>query len=252
MLKKQISSIKSKINSLPQGDFFCSKNGKYYKWYHTDGKHQTLIPKKNRKYAEQLVQRKVLRLQLEELKMEKTAIDTYIAQHNRIPKRAEELLQKSDEYRNLFAATFEPQKPDLAEWMNSAYEKSAKYPEQLIYKTISGNYVRSKSETLIDMFLSTNRIPFRYECALQLDSITLYPDFTIRHPKTGETMYWEHFGLMDDPNYSKNALTKLQLYISYGIIPTKQLITTYETREHPLDAELIAKIVATYFGEAKD
>lgn len=248
-MKKQISSIKSKINSLPKGDFFCSRNGKYYKWYHTDGKHQTLIPKKNRKYAEQLVQRKVLKLKLEELKMKKTAIDTYIAQHNRIPNKAEELLQKSDEYRKLFAASFEPQKEDLKEWMNATYEKNTKYPEQLIYKTISGNYVRSKSETLIDMFLSTNKIPFRYECALQLNSITLYPDFTIRHPKTGETMYWEHFGLMDDPNYSKNALTKLQLYISNGIIPTKQLITTYETKDHPLDSESVAQIIKTYFME---
>lgn len=249
MLKKQIASLKSKINSLPQGDFFCSRNGKYYKWYHTDGKHQTLIPKKNREYAEQLVQRKVLRLQLEELKREKSAIDMYIAQHNRIPKKSEELLQGSDEYRKLFAPAYSPQKEDLSEWMNAAYEKSTKYPEQLIYKTITGNYVRSKSETLIDMFLFTNRIPFRYECALQLDSITLYPDFTIRHPRTGETMYWEHFGLMDDPNYSKNALAKLQLYISNGIIPTKQLITTYETKDKPLDGELVAKMIKTYFME---
>lgn len=71
--------------------------------------------------------------------------------------------------------------------------------------------------------------------------------FTIRHPKTGEVFYWEHFGLMDNPTYSKNAYSKLQLYTNHGIIPSIQLITTYETKEHPLTAETIEKIVENYF-----
>jgi len=59
------------------------------------------------------------------------------------------------------------------------------------------------------MILYADNIPFRYECALQLDNITIYPDFTIRHPQTGETIYWEHFGRMDKDDYSKNAFSKL-------------------------------------------
>lgn len=80
-----------------------------------------------------------------------------------------------------------------------------------------------------------------------LDEVVLYPDFTIRHPKTGEIFYWEHFGLMDDSNYCKNVLSKLQIYISNGIIPTIQLITTYETKDHPLNMEQVEKIVKQYF-----
>lgn len=67
--------------------------------------------------------------------------------------------------------------------------------------------------------LLTNKIPFRYECELQLEETTLYPDFTLRHPLTGQVFYWEHFGMMDNPNYCRNATTKLQLYFSHGIIP---------------------------------
>ena len=81
----------------------------------------------------------------------------------------------------------------------------------------------------------------------QLDGIMIYPDFTIRHPKTGETFYWEHFSLMDNPTYSKNACSKLQHYISSGIIPSIQLITTYETKDNPLSAEKVEKIVEEYF-----
>ena len=52
---------------------------------------------------------------------------------------------------------------------------------------------------------------------------------------------------MDNPTYSKNVNLKLQQYASHGIIPTIQLITTYETKLHPLTAEKIERIVEEYF-----
>lgn len=138
-------------------------------------------------------------------------------------------------------------KKELDEWQQQIFLKNEKYPEQLIHNTYSGNMVRSKSEVLIDMVLHENRIPFRYECLLELGDVEVFPDFTIRHPKNGELFYWEHFGMMDNANYSKNAISKLQLYVSNGIIPSIQLITTYETKEKPLNTEMIQKIVDYYF-----
>lgn len=80
------------------------------------------------------------------------------------------------------------------------------HPEHLKHPCLSGHLVRSKSELLIDQALFTHQIPFRYECALKLNDLTLYPDFTIRHPETGQFFYWEHFGMMDSPTYSQNAI----------------------------------------------
>ena len=97
------------------------------------------------------------------------------------------------------------------------------------------------------MLLYTHKIPFRYECALQIGEIKLYPDFTIRHPKTGAVYYWEHFGLMDNSVYAQNAYTKLQLYTSHGIIPSIQLITTFETKENPINSDIVLKIIKHYF-----
>lgn len=152
------------------------------------------------------------------------------------------------EYKALLVPYFTPQSQEVSEWMNASYERNPKHPELLIHKSSSGNLVRSKSESLIDTFLFLNKIPFRYECALQLGEITLFPDFTIRHPKTGAIFYWEHFGLMDNPTYSQNVFSKLQLYASHGIIPSIQLITTYETKENPINADIIEKIITYYFG----
>lgn len=147
----------------------------------------------------------------------------------------------------MLGSYFQTSSQQIREWQNMPYEKNPKYPEHLIHKTVSGIYVRSKSESMIALQLYTEKIPFRYECALQLGETTLYPDFTILHPKTGEIFYWEHFGMMDEPHYYNKAFLKLQLYTSYGIVPSVNLITTYETKTHPLSSEIIEKIIEHYF-----
>ena len=80
------------------------------------------------------------------------------------------------------------------------------------YSSISGNTLRSKSETIIDMLLFQTRIPYRYECPIILGTHIIYPDFTIRHPITGKIFYWEHFGQMDNSEYYPKACDKLRLY----------------------------------------
>lgn len=166
--------------------------------------------------------------------------------HKSNPLLADILLDDS-EYQELLLPHFTPLSKELAHWQNASFPTNPKHPEQLSIKTISGHYVRSKSEALIDMALFSHQIPFRYECALTLGTHIFYPDFTIRHPKTGEVYYWEHFGLMDNPSYCRNVSLKLQQYSLNGIIPSIQLITTYETGTHPLNPEIIVKIIDHYF-----
>ena len=108
--------------------------------------------------------------------------------------------------------------------------------------------LRSKSEVIIDMLLYKYHIPFRYEAKLELcNGIELYPDFTARHPRKGMTLYWEHFGLMDDEIYRNLACNKIRLYCENDIIPSVNLITTYETKNHPLDVCHVESIIKEYF-----
>ena len=87
-----------------------------------------------------------------------------------------------------------------------------------------------------------------YECALPLGESVVYPDFTIRHPITGKTYYWEHFGMVDNPVYAKKAISKMELYMSHQIYPDIQLITTYETKEFPLVPETIEFNIKRFFS----
>ena len=150
-------------------------------------------------------------------------------------------------YGQLLEKHFVPINEELLRWQNAPYEKSNKYEEDLIIKGTQGKMLRSKSEAIIDMMLYKNKIPFRYEEKLVLDDITLYPDFVIRHPATGEFYYWEHFGMMDEEDYMDHACDKIRLYCKNGIIPSLNLITTYETKRHPLSVEKVESIIQEYF-----
>ena len=231
---------------MPPGKLICCHHKNHCKWYHRTDKNKSYISKKDKSLAEKLAIKKYLSLHLEDLENERRAIEFYLRQQSPSGK-AEELLTNTSEYQNLLAPYFTPLSKELSDWMHTPYEKNLLHPENLNTKSSSGNLVRSKSEMMIDTLLYLNKIPFRYECALHLNDTIIYPDFTIRHPKTGEFYYWEHFGLMDDSAYAQKACSKLRFYISHGIIPSIQLITTYETREHPLSTEIIEKIIERYF-----
>lgn len=242
----QLEEIQAELAGLPGGKLICTRNGNRFKWYHSDGKTKTYIPKHNRALAEQLAVKKYLSLQARNVLREKRSIEYYLRHHNADVEQTDTLLE-SPEYQDLLASYFTPVSQKLSTWMHAPYEKNQKHPEQLIHKASSGSLVRSKSEAIIDMLLFMNKIPFRYECELQIGETSVYPDFTLRHPLTGQFFYWEHFGMMDNPSYCRNTSAKLQLYISNGIIPTINLITTYETKDTPLNIEIVEGIIQHYF-----
>ena len=100
---------------------------------------------------------------------------------------------------------------------------------------------------MIVYLLHDYKIPFRYESELELGQVAVYPDFTIRHPKTGKVFIWEHLGMMGDLTYRRNALSKLQLYMEHGWIPSVNLILTFETKEYPLDMAYVEGLIKDYF-----
>ncbi len=245
-LCNRISCIQNELQTLPSGKLICCNHKNFSKWYLSNSHGRTYIPKSNRPLAEQLAKKKYLSLLLEDLENEKIALSFYLRHHSS-NKKSEQLLTSPSEYQQLLAPYFTPLSQELSNWMNCPYEHNTSHPENLIYKGVANTLLRSKSEVLIDMLLHTHKIPFRYECALQLGHSVIYPDFTIRHPLTGNLFYWEHFGLMDNSAYLENAMSKLHLYATHGIIPGIQLITTYETKDHPLNPEIIEKYIEYFF-----
>lgn len=246
-LKERIDDIQSQLKNMPEGKLICSHTGPYCKWECSDGHQKKYIKKKDKSLAEKLAVKKYLLSLLDDLKHEKTAIDMYLRHHSNYEPKAIKILTESSEVQKLLSPYFSPLSKELDEWMSTPYERNEKHPEHLKHQIGKCEFVRSKSEAIIGKVLRMNHIPFRYESAITLNGITIYPDFTIRHPKTGEVYYWEHYGLADDMTYIKSMNYKMELYISNQIIPSINLITTYETKDKPLSFEMVEAIVEFYF-----
>jgi hypothetical protein len=245
-LQAEIRQIEKEIKSAPEGLLMCYKKGNANKWYHetitTEGKRKrTYIPKKDEAFAQKLALKTYYNHALIEKKNELANIEKYLKRAK--PIISDKFLESSSGYYSLLKGQF-----GLEEWESTQYDRSTSHPESLTIMTRKGDYVRSKSEAFIADTLYELHIPYRYECAVQINDITIYPDFTILHPKTKKIFLWEHFGLMDNPSYVRNSLSKIPLYISKSYMPGNNLIITYESQAMPISFAMIREIINLYFG----
>ena len=65
-------------------------------------------------------------------------------------------------------------------------------------------------------------IEYIYEQPLSMGNQTRYPDFTIEDEESGRKIYWEHCGLLLDPEYKKGWERKLEWYRSSKISPYEE------------------------------
>lgn len=98
------------------------------------------------------------------------------------------------------------------------------------YVTQKGEKVCSKSELMIAGTLFKRKIPYHYERPLNTSSGTIHPDFLCLNTRTHQEFIWEHLGMMDDPAYAEKAIARIKKYRSYGYVPGKNLILTFETK----------------------
>jgi hypothetical protein len=248
--KKQIMSeleqIYNQESKFPDGELLCRKSENRYKWIMKSEDGYSYLRRDKKKLAESLARKKYLLSRKQELESELSACNTYLRRMLPLEGQAEDIL-RHPEYGRLMGNSFLPKKEELRQWQYSDYEKCTRHEENLLIKGTQGKMLRSKSEAMIDLLLYKNRIPFHYEEKMTLGGMVIYPDFTIRHPETGEYCYWEHFGLMDDEKYRSHACEKFRLYCQNGIMPSVNLIMTFETRENPLSTEKIESIIKEYF-----
>lgn len=87
------------------------------------------------------------------------------------------------------------------------------YPEHLIHRTRKGDLVRSKSEVIVANMLIDLGISYEYEKPLYSNTDPKdfrLPDFTVKYE--GEEFYWEHLGMIEDPEYKKEWKRKKEWY----------------------------------------
>lgn len=92
--------------------------------------------------------------------------------------------------------------------------------DRLIHRTRRGDSVRSKSEVIIADLLYSKGIDYQYESPFTgKDGKTRYPDFSFEDDDSGMQYYWEHLGLLANPEYKRRWEKKMSWYREQGIVP---------------------------------
>ena len=245
----RLSELKSQLEGCPSGTLQISKSRHYYTYRQktADGK-VLYIPKNQEEMARQLAFKKYLELQIEELENALFALQLCQKQIEKCGDKAAKYLYENEGASRLLKDAFPIRNAPLAAWAAQPPAVSAPYQEARVQRCRSGHIVRSKSERMIDNALYAAQIPFRYEDPLTRGSSTIHPDFTLRHPLTGEFLYWEHFGMMDKPAYVNRAMQSLALYAGNGYYPFHNLIVTFEAACNPLSDAQIDLMIDYYLG----
>ncbi len=236
----------------PEGTLRVKRDRNYYKMFvvrkSPSGTKTTYIRKKDRKLAELLAMKMFKRQLIKNLRMELMATNAYL---RHLPAKSPyDLMGKSPEFKELLEPVI-PETTNHGKWASEDYSRNKNHPERLIFPTMKGDMVRSKSEAMIADELYRRGIPYRYECLTEIGGYEVYPDFTIVDPANGMVYIWEHFGRMDDPEYVEKFLWKIYLYVHNGYIPTINFITTYENGDNPLTQLGVVETIDRYFGAWK-
>jgi len=127
------------------------------------------------------------------------------------------------------------------------------YEERLIHQTSNQEFVRSKSEVIIANSLAASGVEYMYEKPLTLGGRTRYPDFTVEDPDAGAVFYWEHCGMLHDPDYRSRWERKRQWYLEHGIKPVEEgggdqgsLIVTRDDERGGISSPAIEAIIRKF------
>lgn len=217
--------------------YYCEKGGPHNGVY---------IPnaeiKKARKLAQKAYDEKVLRYAERAHRQISKLLEVYADD------KIEQIYLKEHPARQKLVFPFEDTyEMKLESWMQNGFEgKFFAIDAPEIY-TNGGIRVRSKSEKILADYFELKGILYKYECPLWLNSYGLvYPDFTFLSRKTGREIYWEHEGMMDNPEYAQKAIKKIENYEKDGIYLGENLILTFETSQTVLNMEIVRELVAKY------
>ena len=135
----------------------------------------------------------------------------------------------------------------LETWLATPFTGKAFKEDYPVIMTNNGIRVRSKSEKILADYFDSAGIIYKYECPIYLKPYGIvYPDFTFLSKKTGKEIYWEHEGMMDNPEYARAAVKKIELYEKNEIYPGERLILTFETSISVINTALIKKMAERY------
>ena len=248
-LIKIIAECKAKIEKAPPGSLLISTSHgiPYYYQKQPDSVRKLISPSTQSPLIANLARKEYYSKIKHEAESELKAVNKLLSIKNRqtIPKVYENLHPEKKKFVNQCEETREA---SLEKWLSMPEPDHEPESGKYYIPTKRGELVRSMNEYKIANALFDAGIPYKYEFPYKaLNGKTLRPDFYVHNINTDQTYFWEHFGMMNNPQYVLNSfLYKITLYEAGGIILGKNLIATFSGGEYELSEEAISDLIQTY------
>ena len=188
-----------------------------------------------------LARKKFIMLSCDRIEADITQLDAMLERYK--PCDEESVMQEDlEKYPRIRPGVF-INKRDQARWMEEFEQNESFYPEDLKSLSLDGTKMRSDGELYIAARLSHFGLPYRYEAETGIPDLSGVPDFTIIRPRDRKLMYWEHFGMVGDPEYVDRNIYKVSKYIDYGIKPWDNFIMSFNQEGGGFNAKLIDSLI---------
>lgn len=248
-LEKLKRSKEAALKRAPEGKLRINntKSGpQYYYRKHGNEKTGIYLPKKEIVLVRRLGQKDYDQRTLKSIQDEIDAIKKCLRKYP-CPAAEEVFYIMSEQRKNLINPLEMTDEMFVEEWFSKEFDRKDPPDPDSGFSTVHGEIVRSKSEWIIASLLEDYKVPYRYECSLYLEGMGIvHPDFSVLNVRLREVRYWEHEGMMDNPEYAEYAIRKERAYIRNGYYPGENLILTSETRAQPLNPDLVKKMIEKY------
>ncbi len=243
-----IDRMRDRIAKEPEGNIHIVKHGESLQFYlrkGPDDTNGTYLPAAQRNTAIAMIRRKYDKQVMNAACRQLKVIDRFLSAYDPACIR-KVYASLSPARRGLVIPAELPDAEYAAAWIAEEYAHK-EFPENAPeHYTGRGERVRSKSEVMIADALAQAGIPYRYEYPLYLDSQLIHPDFMILRTADRKEIFWEHFGMMDDGDYSNKAVRRIIMYERNGFRMGRDLIFTIETAQIPLNLAVISSMIRDY------
>ncbi len=246
------SQKENSLSRAPAGRLRMSRNSNKMQCFHVTEKtslHGEYIPVCKSKLAKSLAQKDYDKKILKEISLQLKAAQKFASVYS--PERIDAVYTCLSPVRqSLVNPVRLPDADYIALWQSEKYTGKSFTDDNLGLQTCRGDLVRSKSELIIADALFRFDVPYKYERPIDMSTkkgkIRMFPDFTCLNVRLRKEIIWEHFGKMDDAEYSSKVALKMNSFLLNNFMIGDNLIFSMESEGCAFDAKKAELMIKKY------
>ena len=241
-LDRLIVNKEASCHNAPEGRITINPKSDGVRYYLNNNGTRTYISNKEQKLIDSLIQKDYDNGVIALAQEEKAFLEKTLSKYPRVS--VEEYYSTLAENRRERISPIRISDEEfIRRWYEKPTEKKTFAKDMPEIYTNRGERVRSKSEKIIADRLAELGVPYKYEAQLVFaDGERIHPDFTILDMNRRCEIYYEHCGMVDDPQYAKDMVRRIMKYSANSILIGDRLLLTFETSEIPLDSRALDQI----------